>query len=306
MRRSWLSLVLFLAFAAPAAAQPVSVRNLLAIEGKQIPLPAGDWIPAGMADQAGVVSVALVRLDSGRVAGAILAQASRGDGPANWGAAPACDRTDLAFVRIRAESNHDGSCAWTARVSDLDGNTDAAWLLARRRAAEERWEMPTDWVIAGMRSAVPIAGIQVRYAMPTDRIVSSTALEDWTQTAWEKVERGLHNRLDPAFPLPAMTVRGEPPRRPVPAAETGSVNLSQAVWKTITFRVLSTSLDFTANLVAIGDVVTAAGLSMMPIIIGPWTYLGHELAWDYFDAPAERHRELPGLGAETPWPEKAS
>jgi uncharacterized membrane protein len=78
----------------------------------------------------------------------------------------------------------------------------------------------------------------------------------------------------------------------------------QAIWKTVTFRLLSSTVDFAGNLVATGSLATAAGLSMLPIVIGPFVYLGHELAWEHFGGPAERRVELPGLGAEAPFPER--
>jgi hypothetical protein len=48
--------------------------------------------------------------------------------------------------------------------------------------------------------------------------------------------------------------------------------------------------------IAIGDVVTSALLSAWSTLAGTWIYLGHELAWDYFDAPPQHHLALPGIG----------
>jgi uncharacterized membrane protein len=57
--------------------------------------------------------------------------------------------------------------------------------------------------------------------------------------------------------------------------------IGQAVAKTITFRIIVTSLDFTVNFVVIGELGTAAGLSTFNMIAGPLFYLGHEAAWNY-------------------------
>jgi uncharacterized membrane protein len=54
----------------------------------------------------------------------------------------------------------------------------------------------------------------------------------------------------------------------------------QAVAKTITFRVIVTTLDFTTNYVVIGELTTAAGLSTFNLIAGPLFYLAHEAAWN--------------------------
>jgi uncharacterized membrane protein len=56
----------------------------------------------------------------------------------------------------------------------------------------------------------------------------------------------------------------------------------QAIAKTITFRIIVTSLDFSVNYVVIGELGTAAGLSTFNMIAGPVFYLGHEAAWNYF------------------------
>src|SRR6201999_1869156 len=56
----------------------------------------------------------------------------------------------------------------------------------------------------------------------------------------------------------------------------------QAIAKTITFRIIVTSLDFTVNYVVLGEFATAAGLSAFALVVGPLFYLIHESAWNYF------------------------
>jgi uncharacterized membrane protein len=58
--------------------------------------------------------------------------------------------------------------------------------------------------------------------------------------------------------------------------------IRQAVAKTITFRIIVTTLDFTTNYIVIGEVATAAGLSTFNLITGPLFYLAHEAVWNYF------------------------
>jgi uncharacterized membrane protein len=62
----------------------------------------------------------------------------------------------------------------------------------------------------------------------------------------------------------------------------------QAIAKTITFRVIVTSLDFTVNYVVLGEFATAAGLSAFALVVGPMFYLLHETAWNYFGASSKR------------------
>jgi uncharacterized membrane protein len=55
----------------------------------------------------------------------------------------------------------------------------------------------------------------------------------------------------------------------------------QAIAKTITYRVIVTTLDFSTNYIVIGEFATAAGLSTFNFIAGPLFYLGHEAIWNY-------------------------
>jgi uncharacterized membrane protein len=64
------------------------------------------------------------------------------------------------------------------------------------------------------------------------------------------------------------------------------LSIGQSIAKTITFRLVVTTLDFTTNFLVIGEVTTAAGLSTFNFIAGPLFYLSHEAAWNYLD-PAE-------------------
>jgi uncharacterized membrane protein len=58
--------------------------------------------------------------------------------------------------------------------------------------------------------------------------------------------------------------------------------LGRTVAKTITFRMIVTSLDFTTNYLVIGELGTAAGLSSFNLVAGPLFYLAHEAGWNYF------------------------
>jgi uncharacterized membrane protein len=72
--------------------------------------------------------------------------------------------------------------------------------------------------------------------------------------------------------------------------------LGQLIAKTITFRIIVTTLDFTTNYVVIGELATAAGLSSFNLVAGPLFYLGHEAVWNYFGR-SELTIELPALGS---------
>lgn len=76
-------------------------------------------------------------------------------------------------------------------------------------------------------------------------------------------------------------------KRPVPAV-VPKFAIRQAIFKTITFRIIATSVDFTANMFVIGDFATAASLSAFGLVGAPLFYLGHELFWNKLAPPGAR------------------
>ena len=96
--------------------------------------------------------------------------------------------------------------------------------------------------------------------------------------------------------------QGAPPARKVPEitppAAPKRLEVTQAVAKTITFRIVVTSLDFTVNYVVLGELAVAAGLSTFGLVAGPVFYLAHETAWNYLGPSDTEHgvqvfRQLP-------------
>jgi uncharacterized membrane protein len=89
-------------------------------------------------------------------------------------------------------------------------------------------------------------------------------------------------------------------RAPLPVQFT----IKQAIAKTITYRIIVTTLDFTVNYVVIGELATAAGLSAFALVVGPLFYLAHEAVWNRF-GDSDKRVDLTFLmplrpGAETP------
>jgi uncharacterized membrane protein len=94
----------------------------------------------------------------------------------------------------------------------------------------------------------------------------------------------LRRRLQPASraTVPARLQQPVPDADAALPATFARLGIKQAVAKTITFRIIVTTLDFTTNYVVIGELATAAGLSGFNLVAGPLFYLAHETAWNYF------------------------
>jgi uncharacterized membrane protein len=106
-----------------------------------------------------------------------------------------------------------------------------------------------------------------------------------------KLRRGLAPLLNPSKPAKPQARAARPAQAKaaqaqsafkLPVAIPGRLGITQAVAKTITFRIIVTALDFTSNLVVLGEATTAAGLSAFAMVAGPVFYLVHETAWNYY------------------------
>jgi uncharacterized membrane protein len=96
-----------------------------------------------------------------------------------------------------------------------------------------------------------------------------------------KLRRSLKPAMD-AFTRPAAAAKKQSGSKAEKAAPiVAKFGIKQAIAKTVTFRIIVTTLDFTSNYLVIGELTTAAGLSTFNLIFGPLFYLGHEAAWNY-------------------------
>jgi len=117
------------------------------------------------------------------------------------------------------------------------------------------------------------------------------------------LRRGLKPLFGSSVRRPPRPKAPPPSRQAVnaPAAAPGEFAIKQAVAKTITFRIIVTTLDFTTNYIVIGELATAAGLSAFALVAGPrWpgTVLAHPpkpvSRCDYPCSRTRRHRRRVG------------
>jgi len=90
----------------------------------------------------------------------------------------------------------------------------------------------------------------------------------------------LQRRLRPLFGSTPHRRRADRQDVTAPPAAPAGFGIKQAIAKTITFRIIVTTLDFSTNYVVIGELATAAGLSTLNLVVGPVFYLVHETAWN--------------------------
>lgn len=105
--------------------------------------------------------------------------------------------------------------------------------------------------------------------LPKTLIGGSRARRRQTQTS-ARATRG--EKRSVAEPRPSTIV--------APYATPARHELRQAIFKTITFRIVATSFDFAANMIVIGNFTTAAGLSAFGLVGAPLFYFCHEVFWN--------------------------
>jgi uncharacterized membrane protein len=96
---------------------------------------------------------------------------------------------------------------------------------------------------------------------------------------------GRRRRTAPTPAPSAPTARSAEPASGEPIV----FNTWRAVAKTLTYRVMLTTVDFGANYFVIGELATAAGLSSLSLVAGPIAYFAHEAAWHYYGPASARH-----------------
>ena len=292
--------------AAPVRSATDVHGGVFAVEGKQVPLPPGEWQVTGRAVSGeaphSVVSVALVRRNGANVDAAVLIQTNRLNADAAWGTAPECDREDLYFARTRYASDHDGSCAYAAYVVPARDDVDPAW----RQALQHGGQFPARWLEAAYRISDPRDALEVRYLFKAPAYPSADAVRGlvaWTETGWREVGSGFRNRLDDEGGLPDWPARIEAATsaaaRPV-SETTGKVEDVGA--KTITWRIVGTMSDMTMNYLWLGSLPSAGGLAIVSGISSSVLYFIHEWVWNDVEHPAIAVADLPGVGVEGPGP----
>jgi uncharacterized membrane protein len=75
----------------------------------------------------------------------------------------------------------------------------------------------------------------------------------------------------------------------------GSVKVSRALAKTVTYEGVTGVSEFSVNYFFVRDLAAAAGLTAFSMVIAPLVYYVHEKAWDYYDATKTRSPAAPAL-----------
>lgn len=243
MKRTAALLLLAMLVAAAARAEPAVgdvAPPVLAIAGKQVPLPEGNWIIAGRApgtvtqgtglgSYGTIWNLVLFRISP---SGALDAMAeinvndmAVADG---WGIATDCERSDLVLTVVRSRAGWDAACFFiTHTLWDSGADTAEGWRQAKATAVRRGLRLPANTVTSGFRVANRRDVIDLRFhfiadgaasksdgwaanpwgldKLPQDsrRLAFDRELAEWSAMMIGCLEAGLKNRLPASLALPA-------------------------------------------------------------------------------------------------------
>jgi uncharacterized membrane protein len=292
------------------------------IAGRHIPLPAGEWLLAGSAhDSAGpaetraygaIETAVLFRLAGNAVEDFIAIRANALPVTGSWGPAPECDRGDILFTSVFYRSAHENFCGFVNHV--VNGSDEAAsraWIAALDLAAQNRWQLPATWLMAGFRIVDRHDMLDLRYHLNPElagfardsggwpasawsarriagdekRIAAAERLSRWVMDTAPAIERlgSGSNKDNIAVVLPTLAgARSQGKVEPTAAPES---TIKQAVWKLATYRVASSVTTFLVSLPFTGGIILDSGVyTLISAVTHSAAYFLHELAWGKFGA----------------------
>jgi uncharacterized membrane protein len=149
-----------------------------------------------------------------------------------------------------------------------------------------------DFIAAAATTGVVAAGVVVLFEaalVPGLVIGGAAVLAPKLMSGWRRTAKAARSAPDPQPRAQAAraSFRDFMPRS---VSDLVHIRMSQAVVKTITFRVIVTSLDFTANYLILQEATTAAGLSAISLVGGPLFYFFHEGTWNYLEGSGKLDR----------------
>jgi hypothetical protein len=174
--------LLAMAMAWPAVAEVAPIGTTFTgsvpFNGKQVPLPEGEWVLAGDGYQvipsvrggAGdvVENIVLLKLAGKRVAAFVLAHRNVIGIDQGWGAGPDCDRDDIHLAVVYDDAENHMFCGFvnhvvTSMEDDEADNVAASWAQALGYVEKHELTLPNTWLMAGFRKSDQFSIFDVRY-----------------------------------------------------------------------------------------------------------------------------------------------
>ena len=204
-----------------AARPPAAAPSAWTVDGKQVPLPPGDWTLLAQKQDDLATGTILARRDGRTLLGLAVIYSNPRPTTAIVGTTKECGRGDIYFSVIRYDTPLDGFCAYGKPVAPDWTNAIGLWGGAAPRLVAEGVDLPPVLMMVGARVRTRENFLDVRYYFPADpaslalslpdqglapsRLAESpvlreraAALQAWADLVQEPLEQGLRGRLSAA------------------------------------------------------------------------------------------------------------
>lgn len=277
--------------AAPPPAVGAVLQDRLVLLGRVVPLPPGDWIVLGHGygrvegpspgPYGALLGVMLAHRQGERIDAMVLAAANLLPVEGGWGPPPQCGDGAMAFASAIKIQARNLSCAFVAAEEPAAAlDRLPAWQAGAAEAARRGWALPARPLVAGMRAGDRHDVVDVRYVFAPGALADGdrlAALAPWSEAVQRRLEAGLQAPPPPGDPLPWPVVL------PAVADEPSIWRLS--FYKTVTNRVLQSSLTYATGFLVTGDPYTSAALTFWQAATHTAIYFGNELFWEWPTKP---------------------
>jgi hypothetical protein len=183
-----------------AAVAPIGTAfsAVIDLEGKQIPLPQGEWVLVGdgfeivpsVLGGAGdaVESVVLFRVEGKAVTAFIIAHRNTVGVDKGWGVASDCDRQDIHAAVTYDEADNHGLCGFVNHVvTASDDRSAESWKQAVAYAQARDLTLAPTWLMAGFRLSDAGDVVDVRYHFdPALAGMATPRATGWSDSKWSK------------------------------------------------------------------------------------------------------------------------
>ena len=208
---------------------------------------------------------------------------------------------------IAARSFHRHLTPAPSRPSIADGNVDE-WRVMTSFMRTSGWFPGAVFGPGVIGSVATVGAVAAGAAIVEAALIPGLLIGGVAVLAPRLLSRdmlsGLGARLRRTAPSPVrvpFAATAQPAEAPV-SGEPASFDTWRAVVKTFTYRVIVTTVDFSANYFVIGELATSAGLSSLSLVAGPIAYFAHEAAWHYYGPASARHPDPLNAAVHVPIP----
>ena len=180
-----------------------------AVDGKQVPLPEGNWTVLARDQTPDATGTLLGHIEDKHLLGVAIIHSNPSKLSAIFGTSPDCSRSDRAFAVVRYDTPEDGYCTYGKQVIlGAPDDKNPLWVQARERLAADGVSVSSVMLMVGARARTRENFLDARYYFaPTPGMTKPghedawmtpdpvAALQAWADLVQPDLELGVRGRL---------------------------------------------------------------------------------------------------------------